>query len=52
MLQGPLQNGAAVLDSLETRTTELLVMLISEYQAHCSADLHRWEVHTNFHKNM
>ena len=30
MLQGPLQNGAAILDSLGTRTTQLLVMLITE----------------------
>jgi hypothetical protein len=34
MLQGTLQNGAAILDSLDTRTTHLLVMLITEYQAH------------------
>jgi len=34
MLQGALQNGAAILDSLETRTTQLLVILITECQAH------------------
>jgi hypothetical protein len=40
MLQDALQNGAAILDSLETRTNQLLVMLITEYQAHIWADLH------------
>jgi len=34
MLQGALQNGAAILDSLETRTTQLLVILITECHAH------------------
>ena len=51
MLQGALQNGAAILDSLETRTTQLLVMLITECQAHSWADRHWWEVHAYFHKN-
>jgi len=51
MLQGALQNCAAILDSLETRTTQLLVMLITEYQTHSLADLHWWEVHVDFHTN-
>jgi hypothetical protein len=51
MLPGALQNGAAILDILETRTTRLLVMLITEYQAHSWADLQWWEVHFDFHKN-
>jgi len=41
MLQGALQNGVAILDSLETRTNQLLVILITECQAHSCADLHR-----------
>jgi hypothetical protein len=51
MLQGALQNGAAILDSPETRATQLLVLLITEYQAHSWVDLHWWEIHVDFHKN-
>jgi hypothetical protein len=34
MLQGALRNDAAISDSLETRTTKLLLMLMPVYQAH------------------
>jgi hypothetical protein len=52
MLQGALQNGATILDSLETRATQFLVILVTEYQAHSWADLSLGEVHADFHKNI